>query len=353
MVKPTGPGAMRATCLLVLLAPATAHGHGIGGSATDKSTLEFVPLGIEHMLLGWDHLLFILGIVLLAGSPLRSAKLISLFVAGHSTTLIVATVADWRISATLVDVCIALSVVFIARLGLRGRPKDFFWPGAAILGFGLIHGLGLATRLLDLGIPDDGLVAKTIAFNAGVELGQLAAVLVMFALVTLLASRAPDWPRVRRTISGALAAAGLIAAGVLTATSVAGDSPRADRVGDAEDASCVQRDARPQLSGAGGHPARKFFEPGERVPQEDFGHVLGDGWVIVSYRADLPAADVAALRSWITGSDVAIGAGPSVEQAEALRLRTARRELSCERFDEAQARAFADAWFADVRAGRF
>jgi len=85
---------------LLLAAPPVASAHGIHGSAASLSTLEFVPLGIEHMLLGWDYLLFIVGVVLLAGKMGRAAKLISLFVAGHSLTLIVATLVGWQLDAT-------------------------------------------------------------------------------------------------------------------------------------------------------------------------------------------------------------------------------------------------------------
>ena len=324
--------------------PTSAAAHGIGGSAADKSTLEFVPLGAEHMLLGWDHLLFILGIVLLAGKATRAAKLISVFVAGHSTTLIIATIADWRISATLVDVMIALSVVFVAVLGLRGRPKDFFWPGVAIFGFGLIHGLGLATRLLALGIPDEGLVGKTIAFNVGVELGQLAAVLAMLAVVWLIATKVPDWPKVRRAMYAVLTAAGLVAAGVLTATSSADDAAAPAAGG------CTERELRSPGIAAGQHPERKFFEPTETVEELNFAHVIGDGWVIVRYRPDLPEADIAVLRKWVATGDKAIGAGPAADQKAAMTVRTASRELTCAEFSLTAAQEFARRWFDELRA---
>lgn len=77
--------------------------HGIEADASGKSAWEFLPLGIEHMLLGWDHLLFILGVLLLAANLARAAKLISSFVVGHSLTLIVATLAEWRVHAGVVD----------------------------------------------------------------------------------------------------------------------------------------------------------------------------------------------------------------------------------------------------------
>jgi hydrogenase/urease accessory protein HupE len=212
------PIALSSVAVAILATPTVAFAHGIRGEATDKSTLEYVPLGVEHMLLGWDHLLFVLGIVLLAGHPVRAAKLISLFVAGHSVTLVTATIFEWRVSATLVDVVIALSVVFVAVLGLRGRPDDFLVPGAIIFALGLVHGFGLATRLQDLGIPDDGLVGKTIAFNVGIELGQLIAVAVMVAVVWSAAKRLPDWAAARRGAYAAIAVAGSVGAALLVAT---------------------------------------------------------------------------------------------------------------------------------------
>jgi len=76
---------------------------------------------------GWDHLLFIAGIVVLAGAALRAAKLISFFVLGHSTTLLVATLAGWRLNADAVDVAIAISVAYIGWRILRGRPEEWNW----------------------------------------------------------------------------------------------------------------------------------------------------------------------------------------------------------------------------------
>ena len=191
---------------LVLLA------HGITGRATNLSTFEYVPLGIEHMLLGWDHLLFVLGIVLLAGQVQRAAKLISLFVLGHSLTLIAGTLFEWRLSPAFVDGVIALSVVFVAVLGLRGRPEDWTATAAAIFGFGIVHGLGLSTRLQDLGIPDAGLLGKTIAFNVGLEIGQLLAVLIMVGVIWTLAPRISRWKDVRRGVFVVMAVAGAVGA---------------------------------------------------------------------------------------------------------------------------------------------
>src|SRR5215207_4874029 len=98
---------------LMLLVATPAHAHGIGHEAADRSILGFIPVGIGHMLLGWDHLLFVAGVVLVAGQARRAAKLISLFVVGHSTTLIVATLAGWRVNPDAVDAVIAFSVVVV------------------------------------------------------------------------------------------------------------------------------------------------------------------------------------------------------------------------------------------------
>ena len=215
------PRAIAAACAAALAAacalsvPAPAFAHGISGAATDTSTLGYLPLGIEHMLLGWDHLLFVLAIVLLSGSPRQAAKLISFFVAGHSLTLLLATVNECRVSPTAVDVVVALSIVFVAVIGLRGRPRDFLPVSLAIFAFGLVHGLGLSTRLQDLGIPDAGLVGKILVFNVGIEIGQFAAVAVMVGVIWL-AARTPRWPQLRTGAFATLTAVGLIAAAVLS-----------------------------------------------------------------------------------------------------------------------------------------
>jgi hydrogenase/urease accessory protein HupE len=138
------------------------------------------------MLLGFDHLLFILGCVLLAGAARPAAKVITLFIVGHSLTLLVATLAGWTVSDTAVDIVIALSVVFVGIVGIRGRPADMRWFYAAIFGFGLIHGLGLSTRLQFLGLPEEGAVSRIIAFNIGLEIGQLIVIGIVVGLGALV-----------------------------------------------------------------------------------------------------------------------------------------------------------------------
>ncbi|WP_433375786.1 HupE/UreJ family protein [Actinoplanes sp. CA-142083] len=181
--------------------------HGVDATG-QESLLAFVELGLTHMLTGWDHLLFIAGVVLLAWHPRRAAGLLSLFALGHSTTLITATLAGWRLDAGLVDIVIADSVAFVGVAGLLGRPARFRWFGAAVLAFGLVHGLGLATRFQALPIPAGGSIPRLLAFNVGVELGQVLALYLLYVLGEL-AVRASSWPRAERAIFAGLTAVGL------------------------------------------------------------------------------------------------------------------------------------------------
>lgn len=216
-IRPAILGAGLAACAVSVALPATAAAHGLGAEAANRSTLEFVPTGIEHMLLGWDHLLFVFGVILVAGEVRRAAKLISLFALGHSLTLILATLAGWTLSATAVDVVVAFSVVMVGVLAIRGRPTNWRPIAAGVFLFGLIHGLGLATRFHDLGVPDDGLLGKVIAFNIGIELGQLIAIGLVAGTAFVLINTLHRKPTARlvQGFGAALVFVGLIGASVL------------------------------------------------------------------------------------------------------------------------------------------
>lgn len=201
--------------------PALAHGVHASG----ESVGAYLNSGILHMLLGWDHLLFIVGVALVSGQVKPAAKLLSLFALGHSTTLIVATLAGWQVNAVFVDVVIALSLVFVGALGWFGPPR-FRWFALAVFGFGLVHGLGLATRLQALTLPEDGLLIRVIAFNVGVELAQLIAITAAFLLWATVVHRV-DGSLFRRVSYAGLAAVGLIAAVTLTVTGLTGTSEEA------------------------------------------------------------------------------------------------------------------------------
>jgi hydrogenase/urease accessory protein HupE len=337
-----------------------ALAHGIPGSAHDKSVPEFVWLGATHMAAGWDHLLFITGVVLLAGRLRTAAKLITAFVVGHSITLLVATLAGWRFDATLVDVVIALSLVYVGVQGIRGRPEDWRAMGAIVFAFGLIHGLGLSTRLQDVGLPADGLLERVIAFNVGVELGQLSALTIIVLAGRLVVGLLRD-PRVLwRPAFGALLAVGAVAAVVLSVSGLRTEDPATSGLTAADAAvvtraGCQQTETIAAPSDVGGvHPAKAFFGPGETAPEQDFAHIIGDGYVVIRYRADIPAQARKQLSGWIKGGRgeggvVGVVAAADAEMTEAVRATTAQRSLACEAFDLRALQAFSDRWFADLR----
>ena len=288
--------------------------------------------------MGWDHLLFILGCVLLAPSVKAAAKLISLFVLGHSITLLIATLAGWTVNVTAVDVIIALSVVFVGVLGVWRRPADWRLVSAIVFGFGLVHGLGLSTRLQEIALPEDGLAIRIILFNIGIELGQLAVLGVVVAVWKLLSKLVRQPAATEKVTFGAIAAAGLIAAAILPFLSTSTDAAVIE-------SACAETDYAPTATGGGSHPPKRFFLPTEPAPTKEMNHVIFDGWVVITYRSSLPAARRDALQAWVQGRDQAVVAAASTGQKEAIHARTVRRSLSCSTVDLESLARFRDAWF--------
>lgn len=150
-------------------------------------------LGAKHMVTGYDHLLFLVGVVFYLRDFRSIALFVSLFALGHSITLIGGVLLGLDVNPYLVDAIIGMSVAYKGFDNLRGfdtlfgnSPDERF----AVFIFGLFHGLGLATKLQDLGLAEDGLLANLISFNLGVELGQLVALVVIIVLLRLLPIRA-------------------------------------------------------------------------------------------------------------------------------------------------------------------
>ncbi|MGQ0631555.1 MAG: HupE/UreJ family protein [Sporichthyaceae bacterium] len=341
--------ALPVAAVAVVLGAGSAVAHGLGDDVAGKSTSEFVQVGIEHMLLGWDHLIFIIAVVVLAGAPRRAAKFITLFAAGHSLTLIVATLADWKLNADLVDVVIALSIVFVGIFGARGAPYRWRIFGAGVFGFGLVHGLGLSTRFQETGLPDDGLLPRLIAFNIGIEIGQLMAIalVVILGLLALDVSgqreRARE-PKVLRTTNLAVALVGLAAAATLTAKSAGGD-PYADLAAGSTGTCTVAKATAPVVLD-GKHPPKNFFAPGESWNEVDFGHVVGDGFVVIRYRETLNGTDQALIRNFVSQTQGVL-AGAVPDQVNALEVTVERRTLSCLAFDAQTAEAFSALWMRE------
>lgn len=179
----------------LLLVSAAAHGHGISGSDAHfvsgnegVQMLPFMYLGAKHMVTGYDHLLFILGVIFFLYRLSQVALYVTLFSIGHSITLLAGVLGGVHFDAYLVDAIIGLSVAYKALDNLNGFRALFgVAPNqkAAVLVFGLFHGFGLATKLQELEPSEQGLFANLVSFNVGVELGQLAALSLMLALVVL------------------------------------------------------------------------------------------------------------------------------------------------------------------------
>ena len=140
--------------------------------------LPFLYLGAKHMFTGYDHLLFIFGVVFFLYRLRHVALYVTLFSLGHSLTLLTGVLGGIEVNSYLVDAVIGLSVVYKAFENLGGFKTVFgIEPNTkiAVLGFGLFHGFGLATKLQELKPSPNGLIANMISFNVGVEIGQLLA----------------------------------------------------------------------------------------------------------------------------------------------------------------------------------
>jgi hypothetical protein len=174
--------------------PLVAMAHGVSSRdalfVSGVQGVNFWPffyLGAKHMVTGYDHLLFLAGVIFLLYRLRDVALYASLFALGHSVTLLGAVLLGWRANPYLVDAVIGLSVVYKGFENIDGF-SQLRWrldPRAAVLGFGLVHGLGLATKLQELQLSKDGLATNLVAFNLGVEAGQLGALTIMVLLFAL------------------------------------------------------------------------------------------------------------------------------------------------------------------------
>ena len=163
----------------------TAQAHGVAGD--DKAFLEqnqgrqlliYMYLGAKHMVTGYDHLLFLFGVIFYLFRMREIGVYVTLFAIGHSVTLLFGVLSDTHVNPYIVDAIIGFSVVYKALDNLDAFKTLFGWQPntkAAVLIFGFFHGFGLATKLQDFSLSPDGLVPNILAFNVGVEIGQLLA----------------------------------------------------------------------------------------------------------------------------------------------------------------------------------
>ena len=184
------------------------------GSADDRRGMgelarAYTVLGVEHILTGYDHLAFVLALLFLVGFNRRLLLTITAFTAAHSLTLAVSALGLLTLRSPPVEATIALSIMLVAGEALhKGTTLSKRWPAAVAFLFGLVHGLGFAGALKEIGLPPKHLAVSLLTFNVGVELGQLLVVAISFAIYRVLA-RQPQFGVAR---TPALYAIGSVAA---------------------------------------------------------------------------------------------------------------------------------------------
>jgi len=178
--------------LVAALAPAL-EAHGVSGKDAvflqglkGRAIVPLLYLGAKHMVTGYDHLLFLVGVIFFLYRPKDVVTYVSLFTLGHSVTLLAGVLGGIRANPYLIDAIIGFSVVYKAFENMDGFRRFFgFQPNTkiAVLVFGFFHGFGLATKLQDFALSPNGLVANIVSFNVGVEIGQcLALTAILIAL---------------------------------------------------------------------------------------------------------------------------------------------------------------------------
>ena len=212
-----------AVSLLLLLSPLALPGNaaahpmdtqnaafvqGVDGPAP----APFMYLGAKHMVTGTDHLLFLVGVIFFLYRLRDVVLYVSLFTLGHSITLLLGVLGGLEVNAYLIDAIIGLSVCYKAFENMGGFERVFnVRPNtkAAVLIFGLFHGLGLATKLQEFTVTDNGLVANILSFNVGVEIGQVLALSAVLIAITVWRMR-PSFARHAFVTNAALMGGGFL-----------------------------------------------------------------------------------------------------------------------------------------------
>lgn len=180
------------TFLFGMIPEALAHGVTEGDKGyiqeiTGPHPIEFIYLGAKHMMTGYDHLLFLFGVIFFLYRLKDVTIYVTLFAVGHVITLLSGVLMNFSISSYIIDAIIGFSVVYKALDNMGAFQRWFgYQPNtkAATFIFGLFHGFGLATKILDYELPTDGLLINLISFNIGVELGQILALVGILIAIT-------------------------------------------------------------------------------------------------------------------------------------------------------------------------
>ncbi len=211
------------TIALLALISVEALAHGVDDKTRafleQNTGVQFIPflyIGAKHMITGYDHLLFLVGVIFFLYRSRDVLLYVTMFTIGHSTTLLFGVLSDIQVNAYLIDAIIGFSVIYKGFDNLGGFKRCFNWqPNTqwAVLIFGLFHGFGLATKLQEFSLPDDGLVTNLIAFNIGVELGQFAALALILILINAW-RKLPSFQRFSTVTNTALMSAGVMLMGL-------------------------------------------------------------------------------------------------------------------------------------------
>jgi len=182
--------AIVALVVVALLLPSGASAHNVSKrdatfvkSMTGRAVVPFLYLGAKHMVTGYDHLLFLVGVIFFLYKLKDVIQYVSLFTIGHSATLLLGVLGHVHANPYVVDAIIGFSVVYKAFDNMDGFKRLLgFQPNTkiAVLIFGLFHGFGLATKLQELALSQNGLVPNIVSFNVGVEIGQVLALSAVF-----------------------------------------------------------------------------------------------------------------------------------------------------------------------------
>ena len=203
---------------LLLCIPFIGRSHGVPESTikamTDASLIDFIYFGAEHMVTGYDHILFLIGIVFFLSNYFDIFKFITAFTIAHCITLIFATFYGITANAYLIDAVIAFSVIYKGFENLDGFKKCFsIGPPNLILMvfvFGLIHGFGLSTKLQEVAVASNINLSlfQIFSFNVGVEFGQIAVLIIVFPLLSMI--RGKFFDKISKFSNWILVAAGMI-----------------------------------------------------------------------------------------------------------------------------------------------
>lgn len=210
------------TLLLLFLFATAVFAHGVSESdkvfieqITGMQLIPYIYLGAKHMVTGYDHLLFLTGVIFFLYRMREIAAYVTLFAIGHSITLLYGVLSGTHVNPYIVDAIIGLSVVYKALDNIGGLKRVLgFQPNtkAAVLIFGFFHGFGLATKLQEFTLSKDGLVPNILAFNVGVEIGQLLALAAILIAMSFW-RRAEKFKHQAITANVALMTAGFVLMG--------------------------------------------------------------------------------------------------------------------------------------------